>query len=177
VVSGLAGRLVTAENFDKWAYSNFSPRHYTSATQIGTDWLRRELRGYSPEDLARVSQRVRNEHDLGRAVDRLEALYEGALREPQKCGEQSSIPELAPYLEKIACEVETQISKLAKSNNRQTERCGELEREIEILRKYIDINTRQWEMAEGRLRDGIIGHWVSSQGKRLKGALGRLRSR
>jgi hypothetical protein len=110
-------------------------------------------------------------------VDRLEALYEGALREPQKCGEQSSIPELAPYLEKIACEVETQISKLAKSNNRQTERCGELEREIEILRKYIDINTRQWEMAEGRLRDGIIGHWVSSQGKRLKGALGRLRSR
>jgi hypothetical protein len=177
VVRGLAGQLVTPDNLDTWTYSNFSPRYFTCATQIGDDWLMGELRGYAPEAVARVSERIRKERDLRQAVDRLEELYKKAVREPPQSRDPSTIPEVAPYLEKIAGEVEVQISKLTRSAGKQKARCIELQRENEILRKSIDINTRRWGTAEARQRDGMIWHWVSSRGKRLKGAIRRLRNR
>lgn len=48
IIPGLAGQLVDLQNFDQWIFSNFSPRYYTSATQISVERLQRQLGKYSP---------------------------------------------------------------------------------------------------------------------------------
>lgn len=102
VIPEQAGELVTPENFDRWSYSNFSPRYFTSGAQIGTDWLRRQLEQYDPAGVAAVTHRVRQERTLDGAVDRLEAIYREALAAPAIASDTA----FAPYLEKLATDVD-----------------------------------------------------------------------
>ena len=102
VIPEQAGELVTPETFDRWSYSNFSPRYFTSGAQIGTEWLRRQLDQHDPVQVAAVTQRVRQERTLDRAVDRLEAIYREALDTPTSVTDTA----FAPYLEKLATDVD-----------------------------------------------------------------------
>jgi hypothetical protein len=106
VIRGQAGHLITMENFEDWAHSNFSPRYYASAAQIDTSWLNGELRSYSPKITSDVTSRVRKEHVLSDAVDRLEKIYRGAIDDYDK-DPGPDVAEFAPYLERMSLEVDT----------------------------------------------------------------------
>jgi hypothetical protein len=102
---GQAGGLVTVDNFEKWAFTNFGPRYFTDAAQINETWLRRELENYSPDDVYKVTQKVRKERTLDDAVSRLEAIYREAIR--AELPARSSSASFSQYLERLANEVDT----------------------------------------------------------------------
>jgi len=106
IVPGQAGNLVTPENFDDCAYTNFAPRYFRSGTQVGTDWLKAELAHYRPEATAQVTERVRSTRSLDQAVDRFEALYAKAIGDPKSTGRRQAPGEFAAYLEKLSAEVD-----------------------------------------------------------------------
>ena len=105
VLPGQAGQLITSANFDEWAFSNFSPRYFTSAAQIKRRWLHREMKSFAAEDLAKVAEKVRREYDLKGAVDRLEGIYAEAVGDARPEG-KAGPSEYAAYLEKIAQEAD-----------------------------------------------------------------------
>ena len=106
IVPGLAGHLITSENFDDLAFSNFSPRYFTSGSQISTDWLTTESERYSPETQAQVTSRVRNTRTLIGAVDQLEAIYNDVVDDYTRNPSNPSEREFAPYLEKLSSTVD-----------------------------------------------------------------------
>lgn len=105
LIPGQAGQLVNAESLDGWIYSNFSPRYYTSASTIGTDWLAAEINAYSPGRLSEVTARVRRDCDLTGAVDSLEKIYAGVIKNYEGTKPDLS-REFGPYLEKLSLEVD-----------------------------------------------------------------------
>jgi len=106
IVPKQGGELVTPENFDAWIFSNFSPVYGNSAVQIHAEWLKKELSKYSPESTAKVTARLRAEHELCGAVDKIEKIY---LRTLDDYGSNKSDParEFAPYLENLSLEVDS----------------------------------------------------------------------
>ena len=107
VIPGQAGQLVTTQNLAKWAFSNFSPRYFTSAAQISSEWLHEELNRYSASEVSATSAELRAKHHLVGAVDRMEALYEKTIREHSGCSNTQRGGELAAYLEPMSLEVDT----------------------------------------------------------------------
>jgi hypothetical protein len=101
---GQAGGLVTIDNFEKWAFTNFGPRYFTDAAQINETWLRRELENYLPDDVSKLTQKVRSERTLDNAVNRLESIYREAIR--STIPSRSSSASFAPYLERLANEAD-----------------------------------------------------------------------
>lgn len=79
VVPQLAGSLITMETFDTWAASNFSPRYFTSASIMDTEWLGRELAAFKRADILQVMEKVRSEHAIGPAITAFETLYQRAM--------------------------------------------------------------------------------------------------
>ena len=112
VIPGQAGHLITMENFAEWAYANFSPRYYASAAQVDTQWLNGELRAYSPKTAAQLTAKVRGEHALSDAVDRLEKIYRGAIDDYTEQGPGPHVAEFAPYLERLSLEVDAMWKEL-----------------------------------------------------------------
>lgn len=102
LVPGQAGGLITPDTFDEAAYSNFSPRYFMSATQIGPEWLLRELSRYTPAQAAEVTRRARQERRIDLAIDQFENQYRAAV----EAGPGESTAAFAPYLEYLAREVD-----------------------------------------------------------------------
>lgn len=148
IIPGQAGTLVTQENFDTWSFSNFSPRHYTSAATTSSSWLQEQLANYSPQDAAAVTARVRHERTLDGAVTRLESIYAEAAA--------SAVPEpkataFAPYLEKMADEADE-----VWSASLGAWRIKGLEDNIRRLeRELLDLHRRQARPTLGRMLRGI----------------------
>jgi hypothetical protein len=149
VIPGQAGHLITMENFEDWAHSNFSPRYYASAAQIDAQWLSGELRAYAPEIAAQVTAKVRGEHALSDAVDQLEKIYRGAIDDFDK-DPGPDVAEFAPYLERMSLEVDS------------------MWRELEQLRQYAQLmgrhQDRTWRQRWGR----FIGKLWDRMGTRKK---------
>jgi len=105
VIPGLAGELIDPGNFDRYAFSNFSPRYYTSGQQVTNAWLASQLSGYSRANVEAVCARVRGERTIRRAVDALENIYAEAIRHPVE-RDGSAEGEFAAYLEYLSSEVD-----------------------------------------------------------------------
>jgi hypothetical protein len=105
IVPGQAGNLLTSANFDDYAFSNLSPRYFTSGRQIRADWLVAELEAYSPESITEVTHHVRSTRTLAGAVDRIEQAYRDAVGD-QKLAPAHQKNEFAPYLEKLSSTVD-----------------------------------------------------------------------
>jgi hypothetical protein len=99
IVHGLAGSLVTEDTLANWAYSNFSPRHFTSGDQADETWFATQLDSYDPATQARTTEAVRTLHSLDRAVDALDALYREAADTPT---DDDGGGAFASYLERLS---------------------------------------------------------------------------
>jgi hypothetical protein len=136
VVPGQAGQLVTTENFADWVFSNFSPVYGTCATQIDGNWLRAELKKYSPADTSEVSARLRKENDLNSAISKIESIYQTAI-EDYKNNKEPSATEFAPYLERMSLEVDAMWQRETSTKRReaqQEERIARLEQQLRSIR-------------------------------------------
>jgi len=80
-------------------WSTSIPRYFTSATQISVEWLSAELSRYSPDMLIQLSARVRREHDLSTAVEKLEKICDQAITGFAFAPRQQA--EFAAYLEQL----------------------------------------------------------------------------
>ena len=117
VLPGQAGNLIDPTNLEKWSFSNFSPRYFTSASQVNASWLKEELMRYSPGAIVELSAKVRRENDLSRAVDTLESHYQAAVeRFSQDPSSRKS--EFAAYLETIASETESMWIELERARKK-----------------------------------------------------------
>ena len=103
IMSLLAGQLVTTGNFNEWSEKNFSPRFFTEADRISDTWLADQLATYNPGETAKVTEKVREEYSLEKAVDKFEALYKELATKPPLGNTQQA---LALHLEKLAKEVD-----------------------------------------------------------------------
>jgi Glycosyltransferase Family 4 len=131
IIPGQVGQLLTPDNFDEWAFTNFSPRYFRSGTQVSTGWLRAETEAYSPEATAAVSDRVRSTRSLKGAVDQFEQIYFAAIRD-YKRSEPARVPgEFAPYLERLSAEIDIM-----------------LENEVEIEKLRADVRFKDRRIAE-----------------------------
>ena len=139
VIPGQAGHLVTTQNFEKCAYSNFSPRYFTSAAQISSEWLHEELSGYAASEISATSAKLRAEQHLGGAVDRMEALYNETVREHPGVSDSPHPSELTAYLESMSLEVDTMWL-----------RNQELESKLER-------HDARWNQTVAHLQKGMIG--------------------
>ena len=100
VSSGMAGTLVTPENFSRWAASNFAPRWNNPADRVSAQWLSEELARYRPDSIAAVTQHLREEYDLDKAISALETIYHNAIRAvPAPDDLTADLADLALYLE------------------------------------------------------------------------------
>lgn len=163
LLPGLAGRLITPENFSKWAFSNFSPRYFTAAEAIDPGWLREELSRYSPANIAQTTAKLRAEHTLEIAVDRLEALYQKALCEHAALPTAPDARELALYLETMTPAIDVLWADFARFETLQS-RCCELESEMNLLRlknealqSRVDDLRRDWRQSLSRLQKKLPG--------------------
>lgn len=132
IVPGQAGELVTMANFQNWVSSNFSPIYGTCATQIDTQWLKRELTNYSPAITSQVTAKLRSEHDMRNAVDKIEAIYKAAIDDYKNTAKPIAA-EFAPYLERMSLEVDAMWER-EKTAKRQAERIERLNQEIRAIR-------------------------------------------
>jgi Glycosyltransferase Family 4 len=147
IVPGLAGKLITPENFDDFAFSNFSPRYFASGLQISNEWLAEEISHYSPDATAKVVSTVRSEKSLDQAVNQLESIYDGVIKDYKLTPCSSREPEFAPYLEKLSATVETlidqgeELRKLKTDLATKTDYINELQRLIidrhDLLNPYV----------------------------------------
>lgn len=103
IVPQLAGSLVTPDTLDDWTASNFSPRYFTSAEVLGSDWLGREIARASVAAIREVSEQVRARHAIAPAIDAFEALYDRARDSDPIAG---SGPEFARYMAAMAVETD-----------------------------------------------------------------------
>jgi hypothetical protein len=118
IIPGQAGSLLTSANFDDYAFSNLSPRYFSSGREVGMHWLAAELASYSPERAAELTSHVRSARTLPSAVDLIEKVYRDAVDEHERQPAHEE-REFAPYLEGLSASVDIM------TDNR---------REIELLR-------------------------------------------
>jgi len=146
ILPDLAGNLVDSGNFAQWAHSNFSPRYFSSGRQISTEWLVEELKHYDPNEILKVSAKVRREHDLDGAVTALEAAYEDAISSfvgtPHLREADFSV-----YLERLAQEADdlwVQNSSLSKRVDTLRRQKKELERVVEQALERPNLSPITW---------------------------------
>lgn len=107
VSSGMAGTLVTPENFSRWAASNFAPRWNNPADRVSAEWLAEELARYRPDSIAAVTQHLREEYNLDKAISALETIYHNAIRAfPVPDDRTADLTDLALYLEGLSRDVD-----------------------------------------------------------------------
>jgi hypothetical protein len=102
VLPGMAGHLITPENFASYAHRNFSTPHYHPASAVTREWIQEQLSRYTPEGASAVTQKVRAEHTLERAVDRLLAIYGQVLEEARSmrlADGEADLRDVVRYLE------------------------------------------------------------------------------
>lgn len=109
IVPQLAGSLVTAETFDEWANSNFSPRYFTSANVMDAKWLSGELARITPEGLHAVTQKTRAAHAIDHAITSFVDLYSRAVLADAPAG---SGAEFAQYLGLMAPQMDAMWGEL-----------------------------------------------------------------
>ncbi len=109
IVPQLAGALVTTQNLDDWADSNFSPRYFTSADVMDSKWLAGELARITPEALHAVTQSVRTRHAMEHAVAAFMELYERTIIADAPRG---SGAEFAHYLGQMAPQMDAMWGEL-----------------------------------------------------------------
>lgn len=144
IVSKQGGELVTPDNFDARIFSNFSPIYGDSAVQIHAEWLESELEKYSPDGTAKVTARLREEHNAHGTVDKIEGIYARAVDDYQMSPNDSA-REFAPYLEWLSLEVDRMWEeRLQAQQHRQ--RSEQLESELSAIR-----STAAWKIYQ-RLR-------------------------
>lgn len=103
VVPQLAGSLVVPDTLDDWAASNFSPRYFTSASVMDSDWLSQQLAHFDQEKVREVTQLVRSRFPISLAINAFESLYRRArTAEPA----EGSGTEFGLYLTTMAHEVD-----------------------------------------------------------------------
>jgi hypothetical protein len=129
------------------AFSNFSPRYFTSGSQISTDWLTTESERYSPETQAQLTSRVRTTRTLIGAVDQLEAIYKDVVDDYKRNPSNPREREFAPYLEKLSSTVDImwdqgrEIEKFRADLAFKAEYISELQRHIidqhQLLNPYV----------------------------------------
>jgi hypothetical protein len=134
LIAGQAGQLITPLNFFDWAQSNFCPPYYFgSAAQVNPGWLQEELREFTAEGIVEVSSRLRAEHNLGRTVDALEALYQTSVQEHVSGTADRENRELVSYLEARGIEIDGMYLDSSQFGLLR-ERIHELERDVRLLR-------------------------------------------
>jgi hypothetical protein len=102
VLPGMAGHLITPENFAAYAHRNFSTPHYHPASAVTREWIQGQLSRYSAEGASTVTQKVRAEHTLEQAVERLESIYRQVLEEAksmQLADAEADLRDMVRYLE------------------------------------------------------------------------------
>ena len=109
----LVGELVTSDNFDSLAFSNFCPRRFESSAQINKKWLQKELARYSASDAAQVTHLVRTTRNLEVSVEKICALHQTVLEE----GPLYQDAPFAPYLESLACDIDALWAKAESLND------------------------------------------------------------
>jgi len=107
LVPGLAGHLITPDNYAGWSFSNFSPRYFTAGTTLSAEWLDGELKQYAACKVAAVTEKLRTTRSLAATVDRLETIYEAAIAEHRSGVRPRAAREFSDYLEKLALEADT----------------------------------------------------------------------
>jgi hypothetical protein len=107
LVPGLAGHLITPDNYEQWSFSNFSPRHFTAGTTLSAEWLKAELKQYSACKVAAVTEKVRATRSLLTTVDMLESIYKAAVAKYRSEVQPKAAREFADYLEKLSLEADT----------------------------------------------------------------------
>lgn len=177
VMPGLAGRLVTTENLDEWVYSNFSPRFSTSAAQVETAWLEEELKGYSPENITGVSQRVRMEHDMRQAIDRLEEIHGKAVAEHREQGPKPAIPEPALYLEKVGPQIDAMWIKTVMGQENEVkilhEQLQALLCQMDDQKREMGDRKREWAAEAALLNKNLLRRWFLRRIKRVQKTFAR----
>jgi hypothetical protein len=134
------GHLVTPDNFDDWACTNFAPRHFRSGVQVGSDWLAGELARYTPEVVKQVTQHVRTTRSLEQAVDQFEMIHANAIEQYRQSANKP-LGEFAPYLEKLSTEVDIMLNQEAEVERLRTllssrdKHIQELEQHMLLLHK------------------------------------------
>lgn len=102
VLPGLAGHLITPENFAAYSQRNFCTPHYSPASPVTQEWIQEQLSHYSAEAASAVTQKVRSEYTLEQAVDRLVAVYGQVLEEARTmhlCDPEADLRDVTRYLE------------------------------------------------------------------------------
>ena len=138
ILPGLAGHLITVQNFDDFAFSNFSPRYFSSGSQISTDWLTAEIERYSPETVTQVTSRVRATLSLIGAVDQLEAIYNDVVDDYKRAPSNLREREFAPYLEKLSSTVDIMLDQGREIEKYRSELAFKAEYISDLQRHIID---------------------------------------
>lgn len=102
IAPGLAGHLITPDNYEQWSFSNFSPRYFTAGNLLSAEWLDTELAQYSPGKVAAVTEKVRTTRSVVKTVDMLESIYQDVITEYQSAPRQKPSREFADYMEKLS---------------------------------------------------------------------------
>lgn len=90
----LACSLVTPDNFDHLAASNFAPRHYSPEAMLRKEWIKHQIAAFDPVSAAEVTGRVRGEFGMDKAADALENLYFETVALHKKAGPRPAADEL-----------------------------------------------------------------------------------
>jgi hypothetical protein len=184
IVPKLAGELVTPENYDAWAFSNFSPVYGNSAVQSQSEWLKKELSKYSPDSILRVTARLRSERDASSSIDKLAKVYTSALDE-HRINKTEAAREFAPYLEKLSFEVDgiwersRRVEKQAKEIERLKQELRSIKRLKPELRSIKQLNkelrsiqsSAMWRLAKSFRRVRSLFQSVPRNGRRISAAL------
>lgn len=155
IVPQLAGHRITKRNLKDWVEANFSPRYFTSSDRFDREWLASELRTWSQEDIASVTDQVRREFDLPRAIDAFLRTYADAVAQ-----ESSADCGLDRYLEGLAVDADAmwhqsnedsaELERLRKENARLHQEAAANERRV---RELLELLLRKSGMTEGLSED------------------------
>jgi hypothetical protein len=124
------GPMVTTQNFAALRPLNFGVRAISRPLDV--DLLANELRSYDPSDAAEVSKLVRENCELGPAVDRIVDLYGRTIAEARRNPAPAAIDcdrAVARYLEESAPQYKA--SALAEDRDRWIDRCLKAESALE----------------------------------------------
>ena len=163
------GPLVTARELDRLRPLNFGIRALSEP--ISVDGIERQIALYDSRDAAEVSQRIRATAGRDEAIDRIEALYQDAIKEFRSRADSDARSELlasSRYLRSLGPRLKDQTaaasswveSRLAAKDSRLAAKESELEAtnaqiaaresELEAAKAQLSARDSELEVAEGR---------------------------